>query len=157
LWTNKEIFHCNKCGICRVGKELYHCDDCGMCYKSKDHDCKKKITHKEDKCPVCQEIIFFSIKESLTLKCGHKIHSDCYGNYLKSNFNCPICKKSIYDMTESWNHRREYRSTYVIPDELKDFKVNISCYDCGKKNEIKWYPDGLLECSDCGSFNTQKI
>tara|TARA_A100001015_G_C14871631_1_gene664632 strand:- start:416 stop:997 length:582 start_codon:yes stop_codon:yes gene_type:complete len=157
LWTEKDIHHCNDCGICRVGKQLYHCKLCDACYPSEDHECKNKVSSRDDKCPVCQEVLFTSLSSYFTLKCGHKIHTSCWENYLETNYNCPICKKSNYDMTRTWEIYRQHRDDYEIPEDLMDLKVNISCFDCEKNNEVQWYPDGLLECKDCGSFNTQKI
>lgn len=157
LWTDKDIIHCDDCGICRVGTNLYHCKLCDACYNSEDHECIGKIVSREDKCPVCQEVIFTSLLTYSTLKCGHRIHSNCLESYLQSNFNCPICKKSIFDMTQTWEICRQHKNDFQIPEDLEDMKVNISCFDCGKKKEVKWYPDGLLECEYCGSFNTQKI
>lgn len=41
--VEKDIHHCNGCGICRVGKDsTYHCDNCGCCLDKamKDnHEC----------------------------------------------------------------------------------------------------------------------
>ena len=32
-FLKKKIFHCDKCGICRVGgrEATFHCDPCGAC------------------------------------------------------------------------------------------------------------------------------
>ena len=125
LWTDKDIIHCDDCGICRVGTKLYHCKLCDACYNSEDHDCIGKILSREDKCPVCQEVIFTSLSTYRTLKCGHRIHSNCLESYLQSNFNCPICKKSIFDMTQTWEICRQHKNDFQIPEDLEDIKVNI--------------------------------
>ena len=45
-FQEKEIFHCDKCGICRVGgrDKTYHCDTCGCCLQLQmkgNHKCSE--------------------------------------------------------------------------------------------------------------------
>lgn len=164
LWTSKNIVHCNDCGICRVleseDDELYHCKDCDMCWsiKMKDtHPCPKKKSSREDKCPICMIILHDSVGSTMVMNCGHLIHSECYQKYTQSNFNCPICKKSLGDLSSYWEYLRGVKETILIPDEYKDTKIKISCFDCEKESNTEFYPDNLLECKECGGFNTQKI
>lgn len=52
----KKIFHCDKCGICRVGgrESFFHCDRCDMCLNvvMRDNHLCKAAAFKQD-CPVC--------------------------------------------------------------------------------------------------------
>ena len=157
LWTDDKITHCDKCGICRKGDKLYHCDICDMCWPNETHPCNNKSNSRLDKCPICLDILFTSTKSATILKCGHQMHADCLNNYVKTNYNCPICKKSLFDMTQHWNMLRQHKQNIQIPEDLKNLKLKISCYDCEKENEIDYFIDGLLECPECNSFNTQKI
>ena len=165
LWTFKLINHCKDCGFCRVLKSSndknFHCKLCDICwdYKLKDtHPCPKKNLSRENSCPICMIKLYDSIESTNVMKCGHVIHNNCYSKYINSNnYNCPICKKSLFDMTNHWLYLRTVKENINIPDEYKDLKINISCYDCEKKSETEFCIDGLLECKDCGSFNTQKI
>ena len=93
----------------------------------------------------------------MVMNCGHLIHSECYQKYTQSNFNCPICKKSLGDLSSYWDYLRGVKETILIPDEYKDTKIKISCFDCEKESNTEFYPDNLLECKECGGFNTQKI
>jgi RING finger/CHY zinc finger protein 1 len=59
----KKIFHCDKCGICRVGgkENTFHCDPCGSCMPNhlmNNHECKKD--RFQDDCAVCMEKLFNS-------------------------------------------------------------------------------------------------
>ncbi|CAM9512257.1 unnamed protein product, partial [Choristocarpus tenellus] len=63
LWEDaeKDIFHCDKCGICRTGDpKLYrHCDRCSLCVlKEGEHRCS--MSSKDCCCPVCMEPLFDS-------------------------------------------------------------------------------------------------
>ena len=56
LGDKKGIYHCDKCGICRVGGKdnLYHCDSCGCCMNKtmeNNHKCMNKRIDYD--CPVC--------------------------------------------------------------------------------------------------------
>ena len=33
------------------------------------------------------------------LPCGHFMHSHCFEQYTKYNYTCPLCSKSVGDMT----------------------------------------------------------
>ena len=77
----KGIFHCEKCGICRVGgrNNFFHCDTCNACLSlamEGSHKCKKEL-FKED-CPVCLEDMHTSRKAGIIMRCGHPIHSSCF-------------------------------------------------------------------------------
>ncbi|KAK2649340.1 hypothetical protein Ddye_016829 [Dipteronia dyeriana] len=79
--TSKGQFHCDDCGICRVGgrSEFFHCQECGSCYAvsvQNNHLCAENTM--KNYCPVCYEYLFDSIKGSTVMKCGHTMHSDCF-------------------------------------------------------------------------------
>ncbi len=59
----KQPFHCDGCGICRVGgaHNFFHCETCGCCYARElhnNHKCIKDSMHQN--CPICQENLFNS-------------------------------------------------------------------------------------------------
>ncbi|KAI8892153.1 hypothetical protein BC833DRAFT_558280 [Globomyces pollinis-pini] len=68
LWDNEEskhIYHCNGCGICRIGKGLdidyFHCDKCNVCMAITLKDNHKCIERNlESDCPICGEFMFTS-------------------------------------------------------------------------------------------------
>lgn len=93
--NNKDIFHCFKCGICRLGKkeDYIHCNICDIC-SPLNHKCIEKKALNE--CPVCNEYLFQSREEFCILKCNHSIHIKCLNKILNNNFlKCPDCLKDI--------------------------------------------------------------
>jgi RING finger and CHY zinc finger domain-containing protein 1 len=157
VWTKDKIWHCNDCGFCRIGEELYHCKLCDKCWLSEDHPCVKKLLSRDEKCPVCLESSFHSKKTTHVMNCGHQIHSECFNENLKKNiYQCPICKKSAIDMTNTWQRIKIEKNNTPMPDEYKDMKVKVACFDCLKESETEFHIVGL-ECKHCGSFNTQKL
>lgn len=102
--TAKMVYHCDKCGICRVGgrDSQFHCDTCGCCYTmlmKDNHECKA-VRFQQD-CPICLTDMHSSIFSSVIVKCGHSIHQKCLKEYIKTNYACPICKKSLIDQAEN--------------------------------------------------------
>eukprot|EP01084_Bolivina_argentea_P053812 98741_1 len=98
LWDNsgknKDIFHCYKCGICRVGKrENYiHCDQCNCCLSIEyftNHKCIQNVL--DINCGVCNKNLFHSRDQiSFIKKCGHPIHQKCLKKDIEHR--CAICK-----------------------------------------------------------------
>lgn len=43
--------------------------------------------------------LFFLHFQLQELRCGHLIHSHCFRDYTRYNYTCPVCLKSIGDMT----------------------------------------------------------
>ena len=45
--TAKKQFHCDDCGICRVGgkEKFFHCQTCGCCYDKKLQVCNRASEH----------------------------------------------------------------------------------------------------------------
>jgi RING finger/CHY zinc finger protein 1 len=106
LWMDlkKRPFHCDKCGICRVGGQdkFRHCEQCCMCIAvvaMDTHNCIKDkyksefrevilyflwldmlsrffgcFTFYKGNCPVCREDMFSSRQSPQDLPCGHAIH-----------------------------------------------------------------------------------
>jgi len=156
LWDSKKhIYHCNKCGICRNGlkDEKYHCDKCNICIpiNFKDsHVCVENSSHNN--CPICWEYMLTSHKQITILKCGHCMHTECLNELCKNDYRCPVCKKSIGDMSECWIKMTDCMKNVKIPEEMMTWKARISCNDCG----FKCISDYQIvhECTQCGGWNT---
>lgn len=68
LWDDdcsKSIYHCDDCGICRIGKGLgkdfFHCHNCNVCMSitlQDQHRCIEDATQCD--CPICGEFMFTS-------------------------------------------------------------------------------------------------
>ena len=155
MWTSDEIYHCNECGFCRKGKsqDFIHCQNCNACM-AKSHQCHSTI-NKENKCPVCLELLFNSTDAFTVTKCGHSIHQKCFQKQLsKGLYQCPVCKKSLVDLSEHWNKLAEEIALVQMPEEYRDQDVSIHCNDCLETSTVKFHVLGM-RCV-CGSFNTTK-
>lgn len=154
----RDIYHCSKCGICRRGKgegiDFRHCDGCNACIAMnifRDHKCIERSL--ESNCPICHEFMFTSTKSVVFMNCGHAIHESCQKKLLRSNFQCPICLKSMVDLSGHYKEIDSYVNNLQIPDEYKDHKTEILCNDCLKKSIVD-FKFIYHKCSYCSSYNT---
>lgn len=149
----KIITHCDKCGICRVGK-VKHCDICDMCYNEEtfdNHICNVKFDYQ---CAICGEELKASRDPVTTLPCKHIIHSKCLQqNLINGNYQCPLCKKSVTDMSNFWLQIDTYVQNSTMPVEYQDMKAEISCNDCDVKSITKFH-FMYHKCSGCNGYNT---
>jgi len=158
--ADKSIFHCKDCGLCRVGKGLgvdyKHCHQCGSCINISifdDHVCLENALHSD--CPICAEYMFTSVKPVCILKCGHYIHLPCLDEYTQQDYRCPICLKSLGDMSHRWTQLDEYLETNPMPEEYADKMSTVLCYDCGDRTETSFH--FLYHKCRCGSYNTTLV
>lgn len=155
--TDKKQFHCDECGICRVGgrENFFHCSKCGSCYSVSlrdNHECVQDSM--KNLCPICYEYLFDSTKGTQVMRCGHTIHMDCYYDMLKQQqYRCPICFKSTVDMTRNWEILDAEIEAAIMPDEFRH-EVSILCNDCSATSRVKFHIFGH-KCSHCNSYNTR--
>jgi hypothetical protein len=164
LWDdnpNKEIYHCPHCGLCRVGlglgKDTYHCMGCNACMaidRRDTHACVPNALHSN--CPVCEEDLFNSAKPSLFMRCGHAIHEGCLTEYLKTNYVCPVCRRSVVDTQEYFKHIDDLMQNQqgMMPEEYQNILSYILCNDCQSRSRVPWHFTHH-KCAACGSYNTQ--
>jgi hypothetical protein len=146
--SNKYVHHCDLCNKCIEYKSL-HCKYCNHCYPElMDHNCLKL-----DNCPICLNKI--KKKDLFTLSCGHITHKECYNFISKNTHKCPICNKTINDMTKEYLYLDKEILKNKVPKELKE-KVNIQCNDCRKESNVDFHYIGL-KCKNCSSYNTYQI
>ena len=158
-----EIYHCDKCNICRmcsVGHtkdDYYHCDKCGGCINKNIKDTHKCISEAfKNDCCICLESIFLSRERTTILPCGHIIHVDCYMSSLRQNrFTCPLCRKTMLmgDMLQRMISEYDMIISTLVYSE--NINTEIMCNDCGFKGEVRFHPIGL-KCGGCGGYNTVK-
>ncbi|GAB4829688.1 E3 ubiquitin-protein ligase miel1 [Ancistrocladus abbreviatus] len=157
--TEKKQFHCDECGICRVGgrENFFHCPKCGSCYSvglRDNHLCVEDSM--KNHCPICYEYLFDSVKGTVVMKCGHTIHNDCYEEMLKQNqYRCPLCSKSTCDMSSTWQRLDEEIQATAMPENLR-YEVSILCNDCSRNSRVFFHIFGH-KCSHCRSYNTRVI
>jgi len=155
--ADKSIYHCHECGLCRVGKvdEYFHCPKCNLCLQNslRNHKCIENNTKAN--CPICTKDLFTSTVHSSILRCGHAMHYKCYDSYLQQGeFTCPICLKSVMDLTDAWIAQDQVMEEQQMPPEFANSRTQILCNDCEKKCETSYHFMGH-KCSNCGSYNTQ--
>lgn len=147
--TNKYKFHCDKCNKCHQDNvQTKYCNNCNICYVNTDnHIC---VDLNENCCICLEKLINGTI---FNLKCGHIIHAMCYKNLIKTTYKCPLCCKSVKDMTNEFkkiDDDIEENSSYDSADKI--YK-NIYCNDCGKKSLTQYHYLGI-KCKNCNSYNT---
>eukprot|EP01062_Namystynia_karyoxenos_P083218 TRINITY_DN952_c0_g1_i1.p1 TRINITY_DN952_c0_g1~~TRINITY_DN952_c0_g1_i1.p1 ORF type:complete len:515 (+),score=156.46 TRINITY_DN952_c0_g1_i1:81-1625(+) len=169
LWTKKPspshpadfIWHCDKCGICRVGYDTYgrsdytHCENCGSCWpkNNREHKCYTGGARRD--CPVCLEDLHSSIRAIEMSDCGHFMHGNCKRSLIeRGQLACPLCKKSIYKA----NFRLIDREVQLnpMPAEFANLRAGILCNDCLAQSEVPlhWI---AMKCPKCQSFNTTQV
>eukprot|EP00250_Pteridium_aquilinum_P019141 c24314_g1_i1 orf=828-4589(+) len=157
---NKDIYHCPYCNICRVGKGLgidfFHCMTCNACMNVslKNHKCREKGL--ESNCPICHDFMFTSKAPVKALSCGHFMHSACFQTFTNNHYTCPICCKSVGDMSVYFGMLDGLLAGEELPDEYKDRKQDILCNDCEQRGiaPFHWL---YHKCGKCGSYNTRVL
>ena len=168
LWDDeggkKNIYHCDGCGICRIGPqaEFFHCVTCCACYPlslKDNHQCINGAM--QNNCPICLEDMFSSRKAVVVLKCGHNIHSHCQRVMsrldLLPSIRCPTCNKTTVDDPSSvWTQIEQVLAQNPMPEEISSKIINIQCNDCSFKSVT---PMNLIamKCVQCNSYNTIRI
>ncbi|MCO5569695.1 hypothetical protein L7F22_023411 [Adiantum nelumboides] len=155
---NKDIYHCPYCNICRVGKGLgidfFHCMICNACMNVslKMHKCREKGL--ESNCPICHDFMFTSKAPVKALSCGHFMHSACFQAFTNHHYTCPICCKSLGDMSVYFGMLDGLLAGEELPEEFKDRKQEILCNDCEQRG-IAPFHWRYHKCAKCGSYNTR--
>ncbi|KAH6645790.1 zinc-ribbon-domain-containing protein [Truncatella angustata] len=164
LWNNdseKSIYHCPDCGICRVGrglgKDFFHCKKCNACLNinfENAHRCIERLLDCD--CPICGEYMFNTTRGICHMKCGHTLHKDCWDEHIKHAYKCPICNKSIVNMETQFRRLDMAIETQPMPEKFQDTRAVVSCNDCCAKTTVKYHWLGL-KCAVCQSYNTSQL
>ncbi|KAF3985930.1 hypothetical protein FT663_02365 [Candidozyma haemuli var. vulneris] len=158
---NKDIYHCDKCGICRlglgIGKDYFHCDECNICLSidlKEHHKCVTNTTHCN--CPICNEYLFTSVSKVVFMKCGHSIHESCYDEMVKHSYKCPVCKKTVVNVETQFRILDQEIRQSPLPHPYNMWRCIISCNDCKGKSSCQYHVLGL-KCKYCQSYNTNQL
>lgn len=164
--STKDIFHCDKCGICRVkkpGVEYYHCDTCNMCLdlnQLNNHKCIERVL--ESNCPVCSENMHSSVEPCSRLRCGHFIHTNCLNDYMNNSnkHSCPTCNRTILDEQHMKSMSRQidaYIRNNPTPHMYRHWKTEILCNDCLVKDTVSFQITQYHKCNKCKHYNTTVV
>ncbi|KAK5055427.1 hypothetical protein LTR84_013177 [Exophiala bonariae] len=164
LWNNdpgKAIYHCDDCGICRLGeglgKDFFHCKTCAACMSiqaESTHKCIERSTKCD--CPICGEYMFTSNKPVAFMRCGHGIHESCFAEWCNTSYKCPICSKSIANMESQFRRLDRHIEDQPMPEEYRDNRAYIFCNDCNSRSITRYHWLGL-KCANCESYNTTQL
>ncbi|KAI8048181.1 zinc-ribbon-domain-containing protein [Syncephalis plumigaleata] len=164
LWDDnpsRSIYHCDKCGICRLGQGLghdyFHCEKCNVCMAISlrgKHRCIER--NLECDCPICGEYLFTSTSTVIFMRCGHCIHLKCHEQHLRTSYQCPTCWKSLADMTDYFARIDSVLGQQQMPQEYARFVSLVLCNDCERRGYAKFH---FLyhKCAHCGSYNTKVL
>jgi len=139
----KQIYHCDGCGICRVGGQdnFVHCNKCNMCISKAGttHNCSGR---EMGNCPVCMEDLFSSRGACFWMKCDHCIHVACFNELSKTTIKCPVCSRSFVEKEDliTMNARIDAEiANTPMPEEYADKEVKIYCNDCNEETMVKFH------------------
>lgn len=157
--TSKKQYHCNGCGICRIGgrENFFHCYKCRCCYSvllKNSHPCVEGAMHHD--CPVCFEYLFESTDDVTVMPCGHTIHQNCLKEMREHlQYACPLCSKSVCDMSKVWEKFDMEIAAIPMPEPYQNKMVWILCNDCGKTSKVHFHVLAQ-KCLNCKSYNTRQ-
>ena len=164
LWSDdpeKAIYHCDDCGICRLGqglgKDFFHCKTCAACMSisaEPTHRCIEKSTQCD--CPICGEYLFTSNKSVAFMRCGHAIHEICFADWCKSGYKCPVCSKSVTNMESQFRRLDRHIAEQPMPAEYSQTQAYVFCNDCLSRCTTSYHWLGL-KCQRCDSYNTVQL
>jgi len=127
------------------------CNACLAIAGFEEHKCLENKF--ESNCPICNQNMFNSIKSVSTMLCGHGIHIGCLREYEKTNFKCPMCSKSIADMSATWRDIDEEIRAQPMPPEFGNMWAYVLCNDCEAKTFERFHFVGI-KCGKCDGYNT---
>ncbi|KAF9901906.1 hypothetical protein EC991_005554 [Linnemannia zychae] len=164
LWDDdpkKHIYHCDDCGICRIGQGLgrdyFHCKKCNVCMNIQLQDNHKCIERNlECDCPICGEYMFTSTSTVIFMPCGHCIHSKCHEDYIKTSYQCPTCWKSLGDMSAYYSKIDSLLAEQTMPPDYANIFSIVLCNDCEVKSEAP-YHFLYHRCDKCHGYNTKVL
>ncbi|KAK1892926.1 RING finger and CHY zinc finger domain containing protein 1 [Dissostichus eleginoides] len=138
-------YYCDICHLFDKNKEQYHCQPCGIC----------RIGPREKQnCPVCMEDIHTSRIGAHVLPCGHLLHKTCFDDMVRTGaYRCPLCMHSACSMEYHWKQIDKEISLSPMPTEYQGATVKILCNDCQTHCTVPFHVLGM-KCTGCGSYNT---
>ncbi|KAG6435165.1 hypothetical protein SASPL_100034 [Salvia splendens] len=70
-------------------------------------------------------------------------------------YRCPICSKSVFNMSNSWERLDEEIAATAMPEEYR-YEVENLCNDCNHTSKTFFHIFGH-KCQHCNSYNTRVI
>jgi len=152
----KPLYHCDKCGICRVGLNNYHCDKCNACVAEGSNKGQHRCVNNalDVCCPCCQRYLYDSTDKVVFILCGHAMHASCLKDYAAHSYTCPLCHKELGDMTKLYKSYDEEIHAQRMPSEYANHRVVVKCYQCSHESDVSFHFTHHHRCLQCTSYNT---
>ncbi len=156
-----EIYHCPFCNVCRrgagLGVDAVHCMGCNACMAPElhaRHRCTERALGGD--CPVCAAPLFDSAAPVREARCGHFMHSACFAAYTRVAYACPLCSRSLGDMSVYWKMVDALLAAEqeALPPEYAARRQDVSCHDCGGETDAPFH-FVYHKCGGCGGYNTR--
>lgn len=90
------------------------------------------------------------------MRCGHVIHKECFRKHTENGYTCPLCQKSLTDMSEYFQQLDERLARETLPPEVANRRTRVSCRDCDERSVVQFHFK-YHKCAICGSYNTQVL
>jgi zinc finger-like protein len=107
---------------------------------------------------VCHEYLFDSHAPIKELPCGHFLHSSCFAQYTRYNYTCPVCCKSMGDMSVYFKMIDSLLAAEAarLPPQYAGRTQAVLCHDCGRSGPAPWHWV-YHPCQACHSYNTRVL
>ena len=139
-----------------LGIDYRHCMACNACLSINlaHHKCRERSL--ESDCPICHDFMFTSATPIKALVCGHFMHTSCFTQYTRSAYTCPICCRSLGDMSAYFSMIDNLLAQERPHGELEGRTQQILCNDCTQRGTAlqHWV---YHKCGSCGSYNTKVL
>lgn len=84
------------------------------------------------------------------------MHSHCFGAYTRYSYTCPICFKSLGDMSVYWQMIDSLVASERLPPEYASRRQRVLCNDCGATTQAPFH-FVYHKCGGCASYNTRVL
>ncbi|CAL5357581.1 unnamed protein product [Camellia sinensis] len=144
---------CNQIFSCR------HCHNASMSAMSNPKDRHELVRNDVSHviCAVCNTEQQITKKQFRCHDCGicRVGGRENFFHCKKCVYRCPVCSKSVLNMSRTWERLEEEIQATAMPEEYH-YKVPILCNDCNSTSEAFFHIFGH-KCSHCESYNTRVI
>ena len=100
--------------------------------------------------------MFAATTQVRALRCGHFMHTSCFSAHTRSDYTCPICSKSLGDMSTYFRMLDALLAGEQTPDEYAGVRQRVLCNDCEARTEAPFHFVHHA-CGKCRSYNTRLL
>lgn len=97
--------------------------------------------------------MFNSRERVIFLSCSHPLHQRCHEEYIRTNYRCPTCYKTIINVNSLFRILDMEIERQPMPYPYNTWISTIRCNDCNSRCDTKYHFLGH-KCNSCHSYNT---